>query len=270
MSDALLLVGSGRMGSALLTGWLEQGTEAGNIFVVEPGKPARQTANKLGVHAVAELAALPIDLVPRVIVFAIKPQAMDDIVPAYGGFNSEATFFLSIAAGKPAAYFERALGDGAAVVRAMPNTPAAVGRGMTVMFANSRVNDDAKAIAEHLLGAVGETAWADDEGLMDAVTAVSGSGPAYVFYLIECLAAAGIKAGLPAELAMRLARATVCGAGELAYRDPTPAADLRRNVTSPGGTTEAALEVLMNDAGLEALMGRAVGAAAKRSRDLAH
>ena len=161
------------------------------------------------------------------------------------------------------------LGDETPVVRTMPNTPAAVGRGITVLYANPYVDVEAKAISERLLGAVGETAWIDDEALMDAVTAVSGSGPAYVFYLVECLSQAGVRAGLPIELSSRLARATVCGAGELAYRDPTPAETLRKNVTSPGGTTAAALEVLMEGNALDELMGRAVIAATARSRELA-
>ena len=269
MNDALLLVGGGKMGGALLSGWLAEGIEASGIVVVEPDPDARARFAKQGVTAISGIEALPSVFDPRIIVFATKPQIMEGVVPAYATFNSEQTFFLSIAAGKPIAFFETALGANAAVVRTMPNTPAAVGRGITVLCANSHVSQDARAIAQTLLGAVGETAWVDDERLMDAVTAVSGSGPAYVFHLIECLSQAGLRAGLPGELAARLARATVSGAGELAYRDPTPAEVLRRNVTSPGGTTEAALNVLMKNEALEDLITRAVAAATERSRELA-
>jgi len=177
--------------------------------------------------------------------------------------------FLSIAAGRPIAYFEDRLGEDAAVVRTMPNTPAAIGRGITVACANRHVNGADRAICGDLLAAVGEVAWVDDEGLLDAVTATSGSGPAYVFLLIECLAAAGGAAGLPSDLAMRLARATVAGAGELAYQSEEAPSELRRNVTSPGGTTAAALSVLMADDGLGRLLTRAVAEATRRSRELA-
>jgi pyrroline-5-carboxylate reductase len=269
MSTTLLLVGGGKMGGALLDGWLDQGVNSSDIFVIEPDDEARERLRTKGVRAGTELAEMPSDFSASVTVFAVKPQAMDEVVPAYAVLKNRTNFFLSIAAGKPTAYFEAALGDDAAIVRTMPNTPAAVGRGITVLFANPRVDDDAKAIAEQLLSAVGATAWVNDEGLMDAVTAVSGSGPAYIFYLIECLASAGVRAGLPPGLSQHLARATVCGAGELAYRDSTPVDVLRRNVTSPGGTTEAALAVLMKGDALAELMGRAVVAATERSRELA-
>ena len=268
MIGRLLLVGSGKMGAALLDGWLERGAVAANIRVVEPADAARAQAAAKGVGAVAAPADLARDFAPEVVVFAVKPQSMDAVAPAYVEFKRRA-FYLSIVAGKPTRYFESVLGADAAIVRTMPNTPAAVGRGITVLFANACVTPVAKALAEELLGAVGETAWVDDERLLDAVTAVSGSGPAYVFHLIECLARAGVSVGLPAELAMRLARATVCGAGELAHRQTASAETLRRNVTSPGGTTEAALSVLMADDGLSAMVRRAVEAATRRSRELA-
>ncbi len=268
MNNRLLLVGGGKMGAALLAGWLERGVKAANICVIDPFDEARERAAATGVRAVVAPTDVSPEFAPAVVVFAVKPQSMDDVAPAYLGFKERGAFYLSIAAGKPTAYFESVLGADAAIVRTMPNTPAAVGRGITVLFANAQVTAEAKALAEELLSAVGETAWIDDEGLLDAVTAVSGSGPAYVFYLIECLSQAGVSAGLPADLSMRLARATVCGAGELAHRETMAAETLRRNVTSPGGTTQAALNVLMADDGLDALMRRAVTAATRRSREL--
>lgn len=269
MNTSLLLVGGGKMGGALLDGWLDQRINPHDIYVVEPSHEARDRITAKGVGAVSDLSNLPGGFNTDVTVFAVKPQVMDDVVPAYAALRDRTKFFLSIAAGKPTSYFEKVLGDDAAIVRTMPNTPAAVGRGITVLFANPCVDDAAKLIAERLLEAVGETAWVDDESLMDAVTAVSGSGPAYVFYLIECLASAGVAAGLSPDLSAHLARATVCGAGELAFRDANPADVLRHNVTSPGGTTEAALDVLMEGEALSKLMGRAVAAATNRSRELA-
>jgi len=211
---------------------------------------------------------IPLEFAPDVVVFAVKPQVMDGAVSPYKRFVGR-SLFLSIAAGKTLRYFGRLLDDEAAVVRAMPNTPAAVGRGITVATANPRVTPTQRRLADTLLSAVGEVGWVDDETLIDAVTAVSGSGPAYVFLLIECLAKAGVAAGLPAELATRLARATVAGSGELARLSHEPASKLREAVTSPGGTTRAALDVLMATDGLEPLMIKAVAAAARRSRELA-
>jgi len=213
--------------------------------------------------------ALPPDIRPAVIVLAVKPQKMHEVAPAYRSLAGAETVFLSIAAGKTLGNLQDVLGDTSAIVRAMPNTPAAVRRGIAVVCANAQVRDDQRAACHDLLEAVGEVAWIDDEWLMDAVTATSGSGPAYVFLFIECLAAAAEQAGLPADLAMRLARATVAGSGELTQYDDTPAAILRRNVTSPGGTTEAALEVLMAEDGLQLLLTQAVAAATARSRALA-
>jgi pyrroline-5-carboxylate reductase len=194
---------------------------------------------------------------------------MGDVARHYRRFATPETVFLSIAAGKTLAFFSRQLGAEAAIVRAMPNTPAAIGRGITVACPNPYASAVQIALCDRLLAAAGEVAWVDDEALIDAVTAVSGSGPAYVFLLIECLAKAGIAAGLPADLAVRLARATVAGSGELARLSSEPAEVLRQNVTSPGGTTRAALDVLMAADGLETLMRKAVAAAAARSRELA-
>jgi pyrroline-5-carboxylate reductase len=263
----LLLVGCGKMGSALLAGWLDR-RAASRVFVVEPeGVPA-------GFAPAANLAfcrgpeALPPRLKPDAVVFAVKPQVIDSVLAGYRAWVDPPTVFLSIVAGKTLAGIERRLGP-AALVRTMPNLPAAIGRGFTVACPTPRVTADQKLLCEALLAAVGESAWVEDEGLLDAVTAVSGSGPAYVFLLIEALARAGENEGLAADLALRLARATVAGAGELARRSEASPAQLRRDVTSPGGTTEAALALLMAEDGLEALIGRAVAAAAARSRALA-
>lgn len=269
----LLLVGGGKMGEALLRGWLAKGLPAADAHVVEPD-PARCAglASGLGVRASVGADGLPDGLSPRVLVLAVKPQVMDEILPAYDALVGPGTLVLSIAAGRPIASFERAFAPGTAVVRAMPNTPAAVGRGVSVLCANPVAAADParRALAETLMAAVGEVLWVEDEDLLHAVTAVSGGGPAYVFLLIETLAAAAERAGLPPVLAERLARATVAGAGELARLSPEPADELRRNVTSPRGTTEAALRVLMAEGeGLGPLMERAIAAAAGRSRELA-
>jgi pyrroline-5-carboxylate reductase len=265
--STLLLVGCGKMGGALLRAWLERGV-AQRCLVVEPGPGAEPFRTQPGIETVASAAALDPALMPDAIVFAIKPQVMPAAVGDYQRFAAGGPLCLSIAAGKTLAFFAQTLGAEAAVVRAMPNTPAAVGRGISVACAGPRVTPAQRGVAERLLAAVGEVAWVEDEALIDAVTAVSGSGPAYVFLLIECLAKAGIAAGLPADLAERLARATVTGAGELARLSPETAAQLRENVTSPGGTTRAALDVLMAEGGLDQLLTRAVLAAAKRSREL--
>jgi len=268
MPGSMLLVGAGKMGSALLGGWLDRGTPATDVHVVEPDARARAEIARTGVAASADASGLPAGLDPQTIVFAVKPQSMDAVVPAYARFAS-AALFVSIAAGKTIAYFEGHLGRHAAIVRVMPNTPAAVGRGISVLVANASTTAAQRDHAEALLNAVGETAWIEDESLMDAVTALSGSGPAYVFLLVECMAAAGEAVGLEPALAMRLARATVIGSGELMRQSSDGAAVLRKNVTSPGGTTEAALKVLMGKSGLEALMKRAIRAAEKRGRELA-
>ena len=263
----LLLVGCGNMGRALLRGWLA-GAAARHFHIVEPlGGPAEfAAAPGLAWHASAE--SLPADLAADAVVFAIKPQSVDEALPAYRARVRPQTLFLSIIAGKTIAGLARHLGP-AAIVRSMPNTPAAIGRAITVACANRSVTAAQRALCEVLLGAIGESAWVEDEALLDPVTAVSGSGPAYVFLLIEALAEAGEKAGLPADLALRLARATVAGSGALAAASPEPPSRLREMVTSPGGTTRAALDVLMAPDGLARLMERAVAAAAARSRELA-
>ena len=270
MSGTLVLAGGGKMGGALLAGWLNNGMGGADIIVVEPdSKTASAISEKHGVAVVEIVGDLDADLTPETVVFAVKPQSMDDVAPAYGGYAGPDTVFLSIAAG--------ALGMARTMAASGPSLsskyvmvlPAAVGRGITVAAANGQVTGQQKSRCDGLLGTVGDVAWINDEGLMDAVTAVSGSGPAYVFLLAESLAEAGREAGLPVELSDQLARATVAGAGELLHQSGDSATRLRENVASPGGTTAAALEVLMDGDGWQALMAKAVAAAVKRSRELA-
>ncbi len=265
----LLLVGCGKMGGALLSGWLARGVREDQVRVVEPALEPSRTQMPDGVAVVADAAELAGDLAPEVIVLAVKPQAMAEVLPHYARFAGPDTVYLSIAAGTPIRTFEAAFGPTAAIVRVMPNTPAAIGRAMSVLCANGPVADGQRALCGELMAAVGETDWIEDEGLMDAVTAVSGSGPAYVFLLIECLAEAGKAVGLSDQLARKLALETVAGAGELARTSDDDATQLRINVSSPGGTTVAALEVLMAEDGLAALMEAAVEAATARGRELA-
>lgn len=260
--NGLVLLGCGKMGSALLAGWLQAGIPASAVWVIEP-QPS-DWLRAAGVHlneGVPSGAA--------VAVLAVKPQMMGDALPALQALGNGETLFISIAAGTSLATFQRALGDLTPIVRAMPNTPAMVGRGITGLCGNARANAGHLALASRLMGAVGQVVTLEGEHQMDAVTAVSGSGPAYVFYLIEALAQAGVAQGLAPEIAMQLARATICGAGELAHRAQETAAQLRVNVTSPGGTTAAALAHLMDEeTGLAPLMTRAVAAAAARGKEL--
>ncbi|MFP6745817.1 MAG: pyrroline-5-carboxylate reductase [Alphaproteobacteria bacterium] len=270
ISGPVLLVGCGKMGGALLGGWIASGLQPDDVAVVEPAEALAQSArDEHGVAVYGTLDDMAPGFAPQVVVLAVKPQVMDDVVPPYGRFAGPGTVFLSIAAGKSIAYLESRLGQNAAIVRSMPNTPAAVGRGIAVLCANQATDQTKAEACRTMLAAVGEAVVVDDESLLDAVTAVSGSGPAYVFLLIECLAQAGIEAGLPAELSQRLALATVAGSGALAAQADEPAAVLRQNVTSPGGTTHAALGVLMAEDGLQQLMTRAVAAATQRSVALA-
>jgi pyrroline-5-carboxylate reductase len=263
--NGLVLLGCGRMGSALLDGWLAQGLPGDAVAVVEPSPAPGLQA--LALRGLKLNAALP--EAPAVCLLAVKPQTMDAALPQVAQYAGGATLFLSIAAGLPLRRFEAALGTATPVVRAMPNTPAAIGRGITALIGNRAATERHLITAEALLAAVGETVRLADEAEMDAVTAVSGSGPAYVFLLIESLAAAGEREGLPADLALRLATATVAGAGALAQGSGTPPEDLRRAVTSPGGTTAAALSLLMADGAVPDLLAQAVAAAAARSRELA-
>jgi pyrroline-5-carboxylate reductase len=256
------------MGSALLRGWIDGGQALGAIAAIEPDATQRKILkSETGLEAVADAAALPKGFRPGVVVLAVKPQLMAEVLPAYSRYAGDAVF-LSIAAGTTIAKLRSLLGGAAAVVRSMPNLPAAIGRGFTVACAGPGVTAAQRDQCGMLLSAVGEVAWIEDESLMDAVTAVSGSGPAYVFLLAECLAEAGVEAGLDPKLALRLARATVAGSGALLDAAPEHPAQLRENVTSRGGTTAAALSVLMAAEGLGALLKRAVAAAAKRAREL--
>jgi pyrroline-5-carboxylate reductase len=260
----LTLLGCGKMGGAMLEGWLAAGLPAASVTIIEPS-PSQ------AVRGFVDRGALVADAAPAqagAVVLAVKPQMMAQALPAVAPLAGPDTLFLSIAAGLSLGWFEARLGAATPIVRAMPNTPAAVGRGVTALIANTP-GAKRMPLAEALAAAVGETVRLDDEAQMDAVTGVSGSGPAYVFHMIEALAAAGESEGLPPELAMRLARATVVGAGELAWRSGDSAETLRVNVTSPAGTTAAGLSALMDaEAGLPPLMRRTVAAAAARSREL--
>src|SRR5882724_716939 len=261
----IALAGAGKMGGAMLTGWLAQGLDAKRVVVIEPHPSAEISA----------LAAQGVRLNPSAkeagevdtLVVAVKPQSFREAGAALKPFVGPSTLVVSIMAGMTIDSLETVCGG--SVVRAMPNTPAAIGRGITVAVAAKTVSAAQRAVADALLRATGSVEWVDDESLMDAVTAVSGSGPAYIFLLAEELARAGVEAGLPEELATKLARETVAGSGELLHRSDLPAATLRQNVTSPGGTTAAALEVLMGTGGMQTLLTRAVAAATQRSKDLA-
>jgi pyrroline-5-carboxylate reductase len=264
IKTTIVLAGAGKMGGALLSGWLAQGLDATRVVVIEP-YPSDE---------ISALAAKGIRLNPSpkdigavaTLVVALKPQMFREAGAMLQSFAGPTTLVVSIMAGTTIAALEEVCGG--SVVRAMPNTPAAIGRGITVAVAAKSVSPAQRALADALLRASGSVEWVDDENLMDAVTAVSGSGPAYVFLLAEELARAGVEAGLPPELATKLARETVAGSGELLHRSQAPSATLRQNVTSPGGTTAAALEVLMGPDGMQSLLTRAVAAATKRSKEL--
>lgn len=259
----LVLLGCGKMGSAMLAGWLAQGLPAESVWVLDP-----HPSDWLRAQGVRINQGLPD--APAIAVIAVKPQMMGDALPGLAALAGRGTLFLSVAAGTTLAAFAAALGDGAAVVRAMPNTPAAVGQGITALIGNALVTAPDMDMAEALMKAVGRVVRLDDESQMDAVTGLSGSGPAYVFHLIETMAAAGEAQGLSPELALDLARSTVAGAGALAMQSDESPAQLRINVTSPNGTTQAGLEQLMDDKiGLPPLIRRTVAAAADRSRELA-
>jgi pyrroline-5-carboxylate reductase len=267
LGGPLLLVGAGKMGGALLAGWLRRGLDPTLVYVQDP-TPAPEVAGLMASHGIRVRHKTKLPTAPAVMVIAVKPQIMDEVLPALGSSVGPSTVILSIAAGRTLANLASHLPPGTSIVRAMPNTPAAIGQGMTVACASSEVNRHQALLCNMLLEAVGEVIWLDDETLMDAVTAVSGSGPAYVFLLAECLTEAGIAEGLDPELAARLARETIAGAGELLRRSDLSPTELRRNVTSSKGVTAVALEVLMGKGSLSDLLKRAVAAAAKRSREL--
>jgi pyrroline-5-carboxylate reductase len=265
IAGTIALAGAGKMGGAMLTGWLAQGFDARRLVVIEPQpSPEISVLVAKGVHL--NPPAKAVGAVDALVV-AVKPQSFREAGNALKPFAGSSTLVVSIMAGMTIAAIEEVCGG--KVVRAMPNTPAAIGRGITVAVAAGSVSAAQRTTADALLRATGSVEWVEDESLMDAVTAVSGSGPAYVFLLAEELARAGVEAGLPSELATKLARETVAGSGELLHRSELPSATLRQNVTSPGGTTAAALEVLMGPDGMQQLMIRAIAAATKRSKELA-
>jgi pyrroline-5-carboxylate reductase len=261
----LVLVGAGKMGGAMLEGWLARKLPPKKIVVLEP-----QPSKAIKALTKRSVRINPKDPIGKIVamVIAVKPQTAPEALPLLASLIDRNTVVVSIMAGRTLAFLERNL-PGAAIVRAMPNMPAAIGRGVTVAVGNARVKAPARKLAQALLAATGAVEWVNDEALMDAVTAVSGSGPAYVFLLAEAMAQAGAAAGLPPALAEKLARETVAGSGELLHRAELAASTLRQNVTSPGGTTAAALEVLMADDGIAPLMTRAIAAATKRGRELA-
>jgi pyrroline-5-carboxylate reductase len=265
IQGTIVLAGAGKMGGAMLTGWLARGLDATRVAVIEP-HPSNE---------ISALTAQGVRLNPppsevgavATLVVALKPQSFREAGAMLKSCTGPNTLVVSIMAGTTIAVIAEVCGG--SVVRAMPNTPAAIGRGIAVAVAANNVNAAQRGVADALLRAIGSVEWVDDENLMDAVTAVSGSGPAYIFLLAEELARAGIEAGLPAELATKLARETVAGSGELLHRSELDSATLRQNVTSPGGTTAAALEVLMGPDGMQQLMIRAIAAATRRSKELA-
>ena len=261
----VVLVGAGKMGTAMARGWLAAGLRPANLVLVDP-KPADAVIDFAGQHGLLLVSTIP-DAPAQVLILAVKPQIIAGVMETARGCISSETLVLSIAAGITLDALSSGLGS-MRIVRTMPNTPAQVGKGMTGAVAGSGVNADDRATAEALLAAAGKVAWFEDEAQLDALTAVSGSGPAYVFLMVEALAAAGIAEGLDPEQAMELARQTVVGAAALMESDPTDAATLRQNVTSPGGVTAAALDVLMANDGLEPLMVRAVHAGRKRNEEL--
>jgi pyrroline-5-carboxylate reductase len=265
ISGPIVLAGAGKMGGAMLSGWLARGLDATRVAVIEPHPSGEiRTLVTKGVRlnpSPKEIGAV------ATLVIALKPQTFGEAGTTLKSFSGPSTLVVSIMAGTTIASIAAACGG--SVVRAMPNTPAAIGRGITVAVAAKNVSTAQRAVADALLRATGSVEWVDDESLMDAVTAVSGSGPAYIFLLAEELARAGVEAGLPAELATKLARETVAGSGELLHRSDLASATLRQNVTSPGGTTAAALEVLMGPDGMQSLLTRAVAAATRRSKELA-
>jgi len=265
ISGAIVLAGAGKMGGAMLSGWLAQGLDAARVAVIEP-HPSDDIRRLVAKGARLNPAPEDVGKVAAFVV-ALKPPAFREAASGLKPHVGAATLVVSIMAGMTIAAIEQHLGG--KIVRAMPNTPAAIGRGITVAVAAKGVGSEQRATADALLRTTGSVEWVDDESLMDAVTAVSGSGPAYVFLLAEELARAGVAAGLPEELATRLARETVAGSGELLHRSDLDAATLRQNVTSPGGTTAAALEVLTGKDGLQSLLTRAVAAATRRSKELA-
>ena len=280
MTNSVILAGAGNMGFAMLQGWIDGKVLAPHdVFVVEPNADLRARATNLGAHAVAGVADLPAGFTPYLVVLAVKPQVMGAVLEGYKTIAANGAAFLSVAAGINAETIRRALeedtgsvrrahGSGTEIVRCMPNTPSSIGKGMLVYFNNAAVTPNLETFVVTLLSCSGLVAKIDDENLMDAVTAVSGSGPAYVFHFIECLTQAGVAAGLPETIAGQLAMQTIMGAGALAAASADSPTKLREQVTSPNGTTQAALNVLMGGGRMQALVSEAVEAARVRSVEL--
>lgn len=267
MSQTVLLIGCGNMGYAMLSGWLDAEPKL-RAVVVEPAEALRKRAAGIGAEVFADVLDLPSELAPDLTILAVKPQMVVPVLQKCGNLAVGGTTFVSVAAGITLGAMSAALPGGAAVIRCMPNTPAAIGEGMLVFCAGAGVSDNAKVLTETLFASSGAVAWVTDEGLMDVVTAISGSGPAYVFHFIEALTSAGESLGLPAETAALLARQTVAGSGRYAQVSLTPPGTLREQVTSPGGTTAAALNVLMSDDRFSKLILEAVTAARDRGVEL--
>ncbi|QQM29869.1 pyrroline-5-carboxylate reductase [Martelella lutilitoris] len=265
--EGLVLVGAGNMGGALLSGWVAGGVRREAITVIDPN-PSNSIKSLLDRSGIRHHVAPPDNIKAKILVLAVKPQVMYAVLDTLAPVIDENTLIISVAAGKTLSYFEERLGK-LAMIRTIPNTPSMVGRGVIGAFANGLVTEAGREKADTLLAAVGQVEWVEKEADIDAVTAISGSGPAYAFYLVECMAEAGRKLGLDEDLAMRLARGTVIGAGALMDGSKDDAGTLRKNVTSPGGTTAAALEHLMAEDGLQPVFDRALEAACNRSRELA-
>lgn len=266
-NSPLLLVGCGNMGSAMARGWIKAGLDAKAFFSIDPFYADKHVDGLPNEQIVANVSQLPKGFCPKAVVMAIKPQMMAEGLPELGSIIQDSTLIISVAAGTTMALYSEYFGD-VGVIRAMPNTPAAIGKGITGMVANKTASAEDKAVAEQLLSAIGEVVWVEEEALIDSVTSVSGSGPAYVFYFVEALTAAGVSSGLSEDVAMKLARQTIVGAGALLEASEDSAAELRRKVTSPKGTTAAALDVLMAEDGLAPVIRRAVSAAKQRSEEL--
>ncbi len=269
-SNPIVLVGCGNMGRAMARGWLHSDIPANALFIIDPAIADNPLDGAVPQQCISSIDELPKNITAKAVILAVKPQVIDSVLPSVSGIVNEGSLVVSVAAGVTFAQMNRGITASAILIRAMPNTPAAVGAGITGLTAAGAIQLADKELALGLLSATGATVWIESEDQMNAVTAVSGSGPAYVFYMVECMAAAGVAQGLPEDVAMALARQTIIGAGQLMAADSdVPADELRRRVTSPGGTTAAALNELMQDGGLPALMEKAIKAANDRGAELA-
>jgi pyrroline-5-carboxylate reductase len=269
LTGRLVLIGAGKMGTAMLQGWLDAGIEPDQVTIFDPSPPP-ETMAVIKQYSISHNPSVGSVSGVEAILVAIKPQMVDEVLPSMADLATNNPLVVSVVAGKTISAFRQHFGSDVPVIRTIPNTPAAVGRGITAMAASDGVSREQSALATALLASLGEVVSVSDEAMIDACTAISGSGPAYIFYMTECMTAAAMELGLPADIAEQLARATVAGAGELMRATGTPAGVLRENVTSPKGTTHAALQVLMADGdGMKQLMVRATAKAEQRSRELA-